>query len=130
MKKSLAHSFACVLTGIILFAAACSSTSTPTLSVPFLSSKPKDDAPILAKQIEVDRFKLDWDGMKSLGSLPKEEAREKLLSSIQSDCPNFQEINDGEKSQEDEVQQPGGIQQNAKIVRKYYWIRYRCGGGS
>ncbi len=116
----------CVLAVIILFTLACGSTQTPALSVPFLSAKPKPNSPIQAKRMEFARFELDWDGMKPLGSRPKQEVRASLLASIESDCPNYQVVNEGEKSEEKEAQQQDGIQQNAKIVRNYYWIRYRC----
>jgi hypothetical protein len=53
--------------------------------------------------------------------------RAKLLASIESDCPNYQVVNEGENSEETQDQQQDGVQQNAKIVRNYYWIRYRCG---
>ena len=116
-----------VLAVLILFGIACGSTQTPTRSVPFLSATPKTDLPIQAKRMEFARFELDWDGMKPLGSRPKQEVRARLLASIESDCPDYQVVNEGEKSEENEVQQQDGVQQNAKIVRNYYWIRYRCG---
>ncbi len=115
------------LTLIILLATACSSAKTPTISIPFLSSKPKTDSPILAKRMEFSRFELDWDGMTPLASRPKEEVREKLLTSIESECPNYQVVNEGEKSEEKAVNATGS-QHNAKIIHKYYWIRYRCAG--
>ena len=71
------------LTLIILLASACGSAKTPTISIPFFSSKPKT-APILAKRMEFSRFELDWDGMTPLASRPKEEVRQKLLTSIES----------------------------------------------
>ena len=116
-----------VLAASILFSLACGSTKTPTLSVPFLSAKSTTDSPIQAKRMEFARFELDWDGMKPLGRRPKEEVRATLLASIESDCPNYQVVNEGENSEENETQAQDGVQQNAKIVRNYYWIRYRCG---
>ncbi len=116
-----------VLAASILFTLACGSTQTPTLSVPFLSAKPATDSPIRAKRMEFARFELDWDGMKPLGSRPKQEVRAKLLASIEGDCPNYQVVNEGENAEETKGQQQDGVQQNAKIVRNYYWIRYRCG---
>ena len=116
------------LTLIILLASACGSTKTPTILIPFLISKPKTDSPILAKRMELSRFELDWDGMTPLASRPKEEAREKLLTSIESECPNYQVVNEGEKTEENAVNATGS-QHNAKIIHKYYWIRYRCTGG-
>ena len=115
------------LTTGLLFIMACGSTKTPTLSVPFLSAKPATDPPIRAKRMEFARFELDWDGMKPLGSRPKQEVRATLLASIESDCPNYQVVNEGEKAEETQDQQQDDVQQNAKIVRNYYWIRYRCG---
>ncbi len=116
-----------VLAAGILFTLACGSTQTPRLSVPFLSAKSTTDSPIRAKRMELARFELDWDGMKPLGSRPKQEVRTQLLASIESDCPNYQVVNEGEKAEENQGQQQDGVQQNAKIVRNYYWIRYRCG---
>lgn len=116
-----------VLAASVLFSLACGSTKTPTLSVPFLSAKSTTDSPIRAKRMEFARFELNWDGMKPLGSRPKEEVRENLLTSIESDCPNYQVVNEGENSEENETQAQDGVQQNAKIVRNYYWVRYRCG---
>ena len=118
------------LTAGLLFTLACGSTQTPTLSVPFLSARPAADSPIRAKRMEFARFELDWDGMKPLGSRPKQEVRTKLLASIENDCPNYQVVNEGEKAEETQDQQEDAVQQNAKIVRNYYWIRYRCGDGS
>ena len=115
------------LTAGLLFTLSCGSTKTPTLSVPFLSAKPATDSPIRAKRMEFARFELDWDGMKPLGSRPKQEVKEKLLASIESDCPNYQVVNEGEKAEETQGQQQDDVRQNAKIVRNYYWIRYRCG---
>ena len=115
------------LTAGLLFIMACGSTKTPTLSVPFLSAKSTTASPIRAKRMEFARFELNWDGMKPLGSRPKEEVRAKLLTSIESDCPNYQVVNEGENSEENTSQAQDGVQQNAKIVRNYYWIRYRCG---
>ena len=115
------------LTAGLLFIMACGSTKTPTLSVPFLSAKPATDSPIRAKRMEFARFELDWDGMKPLGSRPKQEVRATLLASIESDCPNYQVVNEGEKAEETQGQQQDDGKQNAKIVRNYYWIRYRCG---
>ena len=116
-----------VLAASTLFTLACGSAKTPTLSVPFLSAKSTTDSPIRAKRMEFARFELDWDGMKPLGSRPKQEVRAKLLASIESDCPNYQVVNEGENSEENTGQVQDGVQQNAKIVRNYYWIRYRCG---
>ncbi len=116
-----------VLAASVLFSLACGSAKTPTLSVPFLSAKSTTASPIRAKRMEFARFELDWDGMKPLGSRPKEEVRAKLLASIESDCPNYQVVNEGENSEENKGQAQDGVQQNAKIVRNYYWIRYRCG---
>lgn len=116
-----------VLAASILFSLACGSTKTPTLSVPFLSAKSTTDAPIRAKRMEFARFELNWDGMKPLGRRPKEEVRATLLASIESDCPNYQVVNEGENSEETQSQGQDDVQQNAKIVRNYYWIRYRCG---
>ncbi len=115
------------LTAGLLFIMACGSTKTPTLSVPFLSAKPATDSPVRAKRMEFARFELDWDGMKPIGSRPKQEVRATLLASIESDCPNYQVVNEGENSEENTSQAQDGVQQNAKIVRNYYWIRYRCG---
>ena len=115
------------LTAGLLFIMACGSTKTPTLSVPFLSAKPATDSPVRAKRMEFARFELDWDGMKPIGSRPKEEVRATLLANIESDCPNYQVVNEGENSEENTGQAQDGVQQNAKIVRNYYWIRYRCG---
>ena len=115
---------------IILFATACGSAKTPSLSIPLPSFKQKKDPSIQAKRMEFSRFELDWDGMKPLARRPKEEVREKLLASIAGDCPNYQVVNEGEKTEEEDVPKPGNIQQNAKIYRNYYWIRYRCGSGS
>lgn len=116
-----------VLAASILFTLACGTAKTPTLSVPFLSAKSTTDSPIRAKRMEFARFELNWDGMKPLGSRPKEEVRATLLASIESDCPNYQVVNEGENSEENKTQAQDGVQQNAKIVRNYYWIRYRCG---
>ena len=116
-----------VLAASILFSLSCGSAKTPTLSVPFLSAKSTTDSPIRAKRMEFARFELNWDGMKPLGSRPKEDVRAKLLASIEGDCPKYQVVNEGENSEETEGQQQAGVQQNAKIVRNYYWIRYRCG---
>ena len=116
-----------VLAASILFTLACGAAKTPTLSVPFLSAKSTTDSPIRAKRMEFARFELNWDGMKPLGSRPKEEVRATLLASIESDCPNYQVVNEGENSEENKTQAQDGVQQNAKIVRNYYWIRYRCG---
>ena len=115
------------LTAGLLFIMACGSTKTPTLSVPFLSAKPATDSPVRAKRMEFARFELDWDGMKPIGSRPKQEVRATLLASIESDCPNYQVVNEGENSEENTSQAQDGVQQNVKIVRNYYWIRYRCG---
>ncbi len=118
------------LTLIILLASACGSAKTPTISIPFFSSKPKTDSPILAKRMEFSRFELDWDGMTPLASRPKEEVRQKLLTSIESECPNYQVVNEGEKVEEKEekVTIETNSQHNAKIYHNYYWIRYRCTG--
>ena len=116
-----------VLAASVLFSLACGSAKTPTLSVPFLSAQSTTASPIRAKRMEFARFELDWDGMKPLGRRPKEEVRAKLLASIESDCPNYQVVNEGENSEENKGQAQDGVQQNAKIVRNYYWIRYRCG---
>ena len=115
------------LTLIVLLASACGSAKTPTISIPFLSSKPKTESPILAKRMEFSRFELDWDGMTPLASRPKEEVREKLLTSIEGECPNYQVVNEGEKVEEKAVN-AAGSQHNAKIYHSYYWIRYRCAG--
>ena len=115
-----------VLAASVLFSLACGSTKTPTLSVPFLSAKPATDPPIRAKRMEFARFELDWDGMKPLGRRPKQEVRATLLASIESDCPDYQVVNEGENSEETQNQQQDGVQQSAKIVKNYYWIRYRC----
>ncbi len=114
------------LTLIILLASACGSAKTSTISIPFLSAKPKT-APILAKRMKFSRFELDWDGMTPLASRPKEEVREKLLTSIESECPNYQVVNEGEKVEEKSVNATNS-QHNAKIYHSYYWIRYRCVG--
>ncbi len=115
-----------VLAVSILFSLACGSTQTPALSVPFLGAKPAPDPPIRAKRMEFARFELDWDGMKPLGSRPKEEVREKLLASIEGDCPHYHVVNEGENAEETQGQAQAGSQHNAKIVKNYYWIRYRC----
>ncbi len=115
------------LTLVILLATACSSAKTPNISIPFLSSKPKTDSPIRGKRMEFSRFELDWDGMTPLASRPKEEARAKLLTSIESECPNYQVVNEGEKVEE-KVPIEMNSQHNAKIYHNYYWIRYRCTG--
>ena len=118
------------LTLIILFVSACSSAKTPSISIPFLSSKPKP-TPILAKRLEFSRFELDWDGMTPLASRSKEEVREKLLTSIESECPNYQVVNEYEKVEEkveEQVTIETNSQHNAKIYHNYYWIRYRCAG--
>ena len=116
-----------VLVASIPFTLACGSAKTPTLSVPFLSAQSTTDSPLRAKRMEFARFELNWDGMKPLGSRPKEEVRATLLASIESDCPDDQVVNEGENSEETQGQQQDSVQQNAKIVRNYYWIRYRCG---
>ncbi len=115
------------LAASILFSLACGSTKTPTLSVPFLSAKSTTDPPIRAKRMEFSRFELNWGGMKPLGSRPKADVRATLLASIESDCPNYQVVNEGESSEENTGQAQDDVQQNTKIVRNYYWIRYRCG---
>ena len=114
------------LTLIILFLSACNSAKTPSISIPFLSSKPKT-TPILAKWLEFSRFELDWDGMTPLDSRPKEEVREKLLTSIESECPNYKVLNEGVKVEE-KVTIETNSQHNAKIYHKYLWIKYRCAG--
>ena len=117
------------LTLIILFVLACSSAKTPSISIPFLSSKPKP-TPILAKRLEFSRFELDWDGMTPLDSRPKEEVRKVLLTSIESECPNYQVLNEGEKVEEVEKKMTieTNSQHNSKIYHNYYWIQYRCAG--
>lgn len=120
------------LAGVVLLAAACGSVNTPTLSlpaVPPLKTVEKAEAPIRAKRMEFERFEVDWDGMTPLASRPKDEVREQLLTSIERECPGYALVNEGEKTEETDVEAPAGVQQNAKIYRNYYWVRYRCPGG-
>ena len=122
-----------VFAGIVLLAAGCGSAKTPVLSlpaVPLLNPAEKAEAPIRAKRMEFERFEVDWDGMTPLASRPKDKVREQLLTSIERECPGYTLINEGEKTDETGVQTPADIQQNAKIYRKYYWVRYRCPGDS
>ena len=119
------------LAGIVLFAAGCGSAKTPALSlpaVPLLKPAEKVDAPIQAKRMEFERFEVDWDGMTPLASRSKDKVRAQLLTSIERECPGYALVNEGEKTEGTDVQTPAGVQQNAKIYRKYYWVRYRCPG--
>lgn len=120
-----------VLAGIVLLAVGCGSANTPTLSlpaVPLLNPAEKAEEPIRAKRMEFERFEVDWDGMTPLSSRPKDKARAQLLTSIERECPGYALVNEGEQTEETGVQTPAGVQQNAKIYRKYYWVRYRCPG--
>ena len=117
--------------GVVLLAAACGSVNAPTLSlpaVPLLKPAEKAEAPIRAKRMEFERFEVDWDGMTPLASRPKAKVREQLLTSIERECPRYALVNEGEKTEETDVQNSAGVQQNAKIYRNYYWVRYRCPG--
>lgn len=119
------------LAGIVLFAAGCGSAKTPVLSLPtvsLLKMDEKAEEPIQAKRMEFERFEVDWDGMTPLASRPKDKVRAQLLTSIERECPGYALVNEGEKTEETAVQTPEGVQQNAKIYRKYYWVRYRCPG--
>lgn len=119
------------LAGIILLAAGCGSAKTPVLSLPtvsLLKMDEKAEEPIQAKRMEFERFEVDWDGMTPLASRPKNKVRAQLLTSIERECPGYALVNEGEKTEETDVQTPAGVQQNAKIYRKYYWVRYRCPG--
>ena len=120
-----------VFAGVVSLAAACGSVNTPTLSlpaVPLLKPTEKAEAPIRAKRMEFERFEVDWDGMTPLASRPKAKVREQLLTSIERECPGYALVNEGEKTEETNVQNSAGVQQNAKIYRNYYWVRYRCPG--
>ena len=122
-----------VLAGIVLLAAGCGSAKTSVLSlpaVPLLNPTEKAEVPIRAKRMEFERFEVDWDGMTPLASRPKDKVREQLLTSIERECSRYALVNEGEKIEETDVQTPADIQQNAKIYRKYYWVRYRCPGDS
>lgn len=118
-----------VLAVVAFLGVACGSGKTPKLSVPtipLLTSKSEAGAPVRAKRMEFDRFEVDWDGVTPLASRPKDEVRGKLLTSIERECPGYQLVNEGEQTEETSVQTASGVQQNAKIYRKYYWVRYRC----
>lgn len=104
---------------------ACGQVKTPTLSIPFLP-KTEKASPILAKRMEFARFVLDWDGMTPLASRPKQEVRQILLDNIKNDCPDYLLINEGENAEEESDKGKGGIQDNSKIYRNFYWVRYRC----
>ena len=122
-----------VFVGTVLLTAGCGSAKTPVLSLPavsLLSPAEKAEAPIRAKRMEFERFEVDWDGMTPLASRPKDKVRAQLLTSIERECPGYALVNEGEKIEETGVQTPADIQQNAKIYRKYYWVRYRCPGNS
>ncbi len=119
------------LAGIVLFAVGCGSAKAPVLSlpaVPLLNPAEKAEEPIRAKRMEFERFEVDWDGMTPLSSRSKDNVRAQLLTSIERECPGYVLVNEGEKTEETDVQTPAGVQQNAKIYRKYYWVRYRCPG--